>query len=119
MSSTLSKERTITFCTAVSEILLSRKLSFPCQIIFNYSSQLYTFFDGSLQRYGACIYVCSHDQFNLIYSSCKVLGKSAFSAPQSEIAGAVLATRMQQNIRQELYNVSLSSPVFIGDSGSS
>ena len=88
----------------------------PCQTIFNYAGQLYTFFDGSLQGYGACVYMRSHDQFNLIYSSCKVLGKSAFSAPQSEIAGAVLATRMQQKISQELSNVSLSPPVFLGDS---
>ena len=44
------------------------------------------------------------------------MGKTAFSAPQSEIAGAVLATRMEQKISQELFNVSLSPPVFIGDS---
>ena len=103
-------------CTAVNVILLTRNLSFPRQVIFDYSSQLYIFFHGSLQGYGACLYVRSHDQFNLISSYCKVLGKSAFSAPQSEIAGAVLATRMQQNISQELYNISLSFPVFIEDS---
>jgi len=44
------------------------------------------------------------------------LGKSAFSAPQSEMAGALLACRMEQKIKQELFNVSLSPPTFIGDS---
>ena len=78
------------------------------QIIFNYSGQLYIFFDGSLQGYGACVYVRSDSQFNLLSSSAKVLGKSAFSMPQSEIAGAVLATRMEQKISQELFNLSLS-----------
>ena len=102
--------------TAVSKILLTKDVSFPRQIIFSYTGQLYTFFDGSLKGNRACVYMCSNHQLNLIYSSCKVLGKSAFSAPQSEIAGAVLATRMQQKISQELFNVSLSPPVFIGDS---
>ena len=78
----------------------------PHQIIFSYAGQLYTFFDGSLQGYRACVYMRSHDQFNLIYSSCK----SALSAPQS-----VLATRMQQKISQELSNLFLSPPVFLGD----
>ena len=100
-------------CAAVSKILLTRNISFPRQIIFNYFGQLYIFFDGSLQGYGACVYIRSHDKFNLIYSSCKVLGRSDFSAPQSEITGAVLATRMQQKIRQELFNVSLSPPLFM------
>jgi len=49
-------------------------------------------------------------------SSSKILGKSAFSAPQSEMAGALLAYRMEQKIKQELFNVSLSPPTFIGDS---
>jgi len=34
-------------------------------------------------------------------SSSKILGKSAFSAPQSEMAGALLAYRMEQKIKQE------------------
>ena len=116
INSILSKERTYRFLSAVNEILLTRTMSFPCQIILNYSSQLFIFFDGSLQSFGACIYVCSDGQFNLLSSSAKILGKSAFSAPQTEIAGAVLATRMEQKISQELYNVSLSTPVFIADS---
>ena len=91
-------------------------MSFPRQIIFNYTAQLYIFFDGSLQGYSACMYACSEGQFSLLSSSSKILGKSAFSAPQSEIAGAVLATRMEQKINQELSNVSLSPPLFIGDS---
>ena len=114
--STLSVERANKFRTAVGEILLTSEIFFPRQIIFNYSAQLYIFFDGSLQGYGACVYTRSNDQFNLISSSAKILGKTAFSAPQSEMAGAVLASRMEQKIRQELFNVSLSSSMFIGDS---
>ena len=91
-------------------------MSFPRQIIFKYSAQLFIFFDGSLQGFGACAYFHSDGRFNLLSSSAKILGKSAFSAPQSEIAGAILASRMQQKISQELFNVSLSDPVFIGDS---
>ena len=45
----------------------------------------------------------------LVLSS-KIPGKSAFSAPQSEMAGAILASRMEQKISQELFNVSLSPP---------
>ena len=119
INSTLSEERTNRFRRAVSEILLTRTMSFPRQIIFNYSAQLYIFFDGSLQGYGACVYVCSDGQFNLLSSSSKILGKSAFSVPQSEIAGAVLATRMEQMINQELFNISLSSPVSSGTRRSS
>ena len=62
------------------------------------------------------MYAYSVDQFNLISSSSKILGKSAFSAPQSEMAGALLASRMEQKINQELFNVSLSPPTFICDS---
>jgi len=115
-NSILSEERTKKFRTAVNEILLTRGIYFPRQVIFNYSAQLFIFFDGSLQGYGACVYAFSNNQFNLIYSSAKIKGKAAFSAPQSEIAGAVLATRMEQKITQELFNVNLSPPTFIGDS---
>ena len=62
------------------------------------------------------MYAHSGDQFNLIFSSSKILGKSAFSAPQSEMTGALLASRMEQKIKQELFNVTLSPPTFIGDS---
>ena len=116
ISSVLSKERTDRFRRAVGEILLTKEISFPRQIIFNYSAQLYIFFDGSLQGYGACVYACSNDQFNILYSSAKILGKTAFSASQSKIAGAILAARIEQKISQELFNVSLFPPVFIGDS---
>ena len=112
----MSEERTDRFRRTVSEIMLTRTLSFPRQIIFNYAAQLYIFFNDSLQGYGACVFVCSDGQFNLLSSSSKILGRSAFSAPQSEIAGAILATRMEQKINQELSNISLSSPVFIEDS---
>ena len=66
--STLSVERANKFRTAVGEILLTSEIFFPRQIIFNYSAQLYIFFDGSLQGYGACVYIRSNDQFNLISS---------------------------------------------------
>ena len=73
------------------------------------------FFNGSLLGYGAWIYVCSDSQFNLLSRSAKILEKSAFSGPQSEIAGAVWATRMEQKISQELYNVSLSNHRRLGN----
>ena len=98
------------------EILQTREIFFPRQVIFQYQAQLFIFFDGSLQGYGACVYAHSGDQFNLISSSSKIMGKSAFSAPQSEMAGALLAARMEQKIKQELFNVTLSPPMFIGDS---
>ena len=116
INSILSEERTNRFHSTVNEILLTRTMSFLCQIVFNYSARLFIFFDGSMQGYGACVYVCSDGQFNFLSSLAKILGKSAFSSPQSEITGAVLATRMEHKIIQELYNVSLSTPVFIGDS---
>ena len=92
----------------VGEILLTREIFFPRQVIFQYQAQLNIFFDRSLQGYGACVYTNSGGQFNLISSSSKILVKSAFSAPQSEMAGAILASRMEQKISQELFNVSLS-----------
>jgi len=115
-NSILSEERSNKFRSAVNEILLTRDVYFPRQIIFSYSAQLYIFFDGSLQGYGACVYTCSNNQFNLLTSSSKIMGKSVFSAPQSEIAGAVLAIRMEQKIKQELFNVHLLPSVIIGDS---
>ena len=115
-NSILSEERTNRFRRTVNEILFTRDISFPHQIIFNYSAQLFIFFDGSIQGYGACVYICSENQFNLLSSSAKIMGKVAFSAPQSEIAGAVLASRMVQKISQELSNVNLLPSLFIGDS---
>ena len=76
----LPEEQTNRFPRAVNEILLTRNMLFPRKIIFNFSAQLFVFFDGSLQGYGACAY------------------------PQ------------KSRSRQELFNVTLSSPVFIGDS---
>ena len=116
INSILSEERTAKFRNSVREILLTREIFAPRQVIFRYQAQLFIFFDGSLQGYGACVYAHSGDQFNLISSSSKILGKSAFSAPQSEMAGALLASRMEQKIKQELFNVTLSPPMFIGDS---
>ena len=108
INSILSKERTVKFRDAVNEILLTRDIYFPQQIIFNYSAQLFIFFDGSLQDYGSCVYAFSNNQFNLLSSSAKIMGIAAFSGPQSEIAGAVLATRMEPKISQKLFNVNLS-----------
>jgi len=75
--------------------LLTREISFLVRS--SSTTQLYNFFDGSLQGYEACVYTCSAGQFNIISSSAKILGKTAFSAPQSVMAGAVLATRMEQS----------------------
>ena len=58
----------------------------------------------------------SQDQFNILTSSAKIIGKFTYSPPQSEISGAILAVKMEQKISQELYNISLSNPVFNGDS---
>ena len=44
------------------------------------------------------------------------MGKFAYSTPQSEISGTILAVKMEQKISQELNNISLSNPVFNGDS---
>ena len=116
INSILSEESTARFRDAVREILLTREIFFPRQVIFQYQAPLFIFFDGSLKGYGACVYAHSGNQFNLISSSSKILGKSVFSAPQSEMAGALLASRMEQKIKQELFNISLSPPTFIGDS---
>ena len=53
--------------------------------------------------------------YNLLYSTAKIMGKSAFSALPSEMSSVVLAVQMQQKISQEMYSIKLSSPVFIGD----
>ena len=98
------------------QILRTPELSFPRQVVYQGSGQLYIFFDSSLQGYGSCVYICSQNMVTLLYSTSKVMGKSAFSAPQSEMASADLAVKMQQKISQEMYNINLTSPVFIGDS---
>ena len=105
----LSTDRADKFKLAVGEILKPKDLSFPQQIVFNKTSQLYIFFYGSLQGYCACIYMHSQNQFNILTSSAKIMGKSTYSTPQSEISAAVLAVKMEQKISQELYNVSLSN----------
>ena len=53
---------------------------------------------------------------NILTSSAKIMGKSALSAPQSEISAALLAFRMELKVKQELYNINLKPSVFIGDS---
>ena len=116
MQTPLSAERADRFRTAVEEILKTTQLSFPRQIVFKYSGKLRIFFDGSLQGYGACIYMESHGQFNILISSAKIMGKAAYTAPQSEIASAVLAVKMERKINLELSNVTLTEPMFIGDS---
>ena len=45
------------------------------------------------------------------------MGKAAVSAPESEMAAAILAVNMQIKISQEAYTISLSDPpLFLGDS---
>ena len=58
----------------------------------------------------------SLNQFNLLVSSAKIMGKASYSAPQSEIASAVLAVKMERKITLELSNTTLSESVFISDS---
>ena len=77
MQNPLSAGRADRFKSAVSEILGTSALSFPRQIIFKHSGKLYIFFYGSLQGYGACIYVKSLNQFNLLVSSAKIMGKAS------------------------------------------
>ena len=48
INSILSEERAVKFRDAVREILLTKELSFPRQVIFQYQAQLIIFFDGSL-----------------------------------------------------------------------
>ena len=112
----LSVDRANKFRFAVEEILNIKDLSFPRQLVFNNWGQLYIFFAGSLQGYGARIYMHSQNQINILTSSAKIMGTSAYSAPQSEISGVILAVKMEQKISQELYNISLSNPVFFEDS---
>ena len=58
----------------------------------------------------------SHSQFNLLVSSAKILGKTSYSTPQSEIASAFLSFKMERKITLELSNITLSEPIFISDS---
>ena len=53
INSILSEERSAKFRNAVREILQTREIFFPRQVIFQYQAQLFIFFDGSLQGYGA------------------------------------------------------------------
>ena len=55
INSILSEEHTVRFRNAVGEILLTREIFFTRQVIFQYQAQLFIFFDGSLQGYGACV----------------------------------------------------------------
>ena len=57
MQTDISQERADKFRLEVEEVLKTKDLSLPCQAIFNGQGQLYVYFDGSLQCYGACIYV--------------------------------------------------------------
>ena len=104
------------FIAAVTEMLSAKSISFPRQIIFNYSCSIHTFFDGSLQGYGAAVYCISNQQSNLLTSCCKIMGKSSFSAPQSEICAANLAVKMVSKILEEFNNISILETQFIGDS---
>ena len=46
----------------------------------------------------------------------KVIGKGKYTAPKSEMSGAVLATRLFRKIQEELTNVKVSRFRFVGDS---
>ena len=119
MNSALTEVGAWKFSTAVDQILRTSEPSFPWQVVYQGSGQLYIFFNGSLQGYGSFVDMHSQNMDNLLYSTAKVMEKSLFSAPQSEMSGADLAVKMQQKISQEMYNINLTSPVFIGDSESS
>ena len=98
MKTAISQDRDDKLRTAVDEILKTKDLSFPRQVIFKGQGQQYIYFNGSLQGQGACIYACSLGQFYLLTSSGKIMGKAAYSAPQSKMSEAVLAVKMQQKI---------------------
>ena len=53
INSILSEEQSAKFRNAVREILQTREIFFPRQVIFQYQAQLFIFFNGSLQGYGA------------------------------------------------------------------
>ena len=55
MNSLLSEVCAAKFRIAVDQILRTSELSFPRQVVFQSSGQLFIFFDGSLQGYGACV----------------------------------------------------------------
>ena len=76
----LPAERADRFRFAVEEILKTKEMSFPRQIVFKYSGKLRIFFDRGLQGFGACIYMESQGQFNLLISSAKIMGKAAYTA---------------------------------------
>ena len=116
METPLSAERADRFRYAVEEILKTKEMSFPDKSFSNTLGNCTFFFDGSLQGYSACIYMESKGQFNLLISSAKIMGKAAYTAPQSEIASAVLAVKMEPKINLELSNVTLSEPMFLGNS---
>ena len=94
MNSVLSEVRAANFRIAVDQILRTSELSFPRQVVYQGSGQLYIFFNNSLQGYGSCAYIRFQNMVNLLYSAAKVMGKSAFSAPTSEMASADLAVKM-------------------------
>ena len=98
INSILSKERTAKFRDVVREILQTREIFFPRQVIFRYQAQLFIFFDGSLQGYGACIYAHSGDQFNLISSSSKIF-KICILRPTIWNGGSL--TRLQDGAKDQ------------------
>ena len=97
-------------------MLQAKQISFPRQIIFNYSCSIHIFFDGSLQGYGAAVYCISNNKSHLLTSGCKIMGKSSFSAPQSEMCAATLAVKMSIKVTEELSHVNIENVKFIGDS---
>ena len=108
MISVLAADHATRFRAAVGEILKTKYLTFPRQIFFQNSSQLFIFFAGSLQGYGACIYLQSLNHVNILTSTTKIVGRSALSASQSEISGAILAVRMEMKVKQELVIININ-----------
>ena len=100
----LYADRADRFKSAVSEILGTSALSFFRQIVFKILGNYILFFDGSLQGYETCIYVESLNQFNLLVSLAKIMEKASSSDPQSEIASAVLAVKMERKITPHYLN---------------
>ena len=109
INSVLSKERTDRFRRAVREILLTREISFPRQIIFNYSAQLYIFFDMG------CVFMLA-PMINSIFSTAQQRYWAKQHSPLRSLRWQELFWPPEWN-RKSARNCLMSLPlVFIGDS---
>ena len=102
--------------SAVKEMIKGREIKFPRQIIFKGKAEVIICLDGLLTAYGAAAYVIGPGGANILTSVGKVIGKGKYTAPKSEMSGAVLATRLFRKIQEELTNVKVSRFRFVGDS---